>query len=60
MLERKSSPHPDQASIRWPQSIRNAVKPESDLGADIDVLLYNVLQTECSIKTENNSCLHIY
>ena len=25
------------------QSIRNAVKPESDLGADIDVLLSNVL-----------------
>ena len=33
------------------QSIRNAVKPESDLGADIDVLLSNVLQTEYSIKT---------
>ena len=25
------------------QSIRNAVKPESDSGADIDVLLSNVL-----------------
>ena len=33
------------------QSINNAVKPESDLGADIDILLSNVLQTEYSIKT---------
>ena len=33
------------------QSITNAVKPESDLGADIDILLSNALQTECSIKT---------